>query len=62
MFSVQRQRQLPTAVPGTFIRPSTPRFSKSCNGAIASPALDDQANLMKSQATSAAVSPPALAR
>src|SRR6516225_5170899 len=34
MSSVQRQRQLPLARPGTFIRASAPKLSKSCNGAI----------------------------
>ena len=36
--SVQRQRQLPSARPGTFIRASVPRLSTSCSGAIASAA------------------------
>src|SRR5437879_8097943 len=36
--SVKRQRQLPSALPGWFIRASLPRLRTSCNGAIASAA------------------------
>jgi hypothetical protein len=36
MFSRTRQRQFPSALPGTFIRASLPRSSRSCNGGIAS--------------------------
>ena len=50
--SVLRQRQLPSARPGTFIRASLPRFSKSCNGAIESAATDDQAICIKARAGS----------
>src|ERR1700688_2929878 len=35
MSCVQRQVQFPSGCPGMFIRASVPRFSKSCNGAIA---------------------------
>src|SRR4030095_7624524 len=38
--SVHPQRQFPAATPGTFILPSTPRFSRSCSGAMARPAFD----------------------
>src|SRR5437762_14216847 len=34
MASVERQRQLPCAVPGWFIRASFPSLSPSCSGAI----------------------------
>src|SRR5262249_45589469 len=39
--SVLRQRQLPSARPGTFIRASRPRLRTSWSGAIASAAIDD---------------------
>src|SRR5215471_965389 len=52
IFSVLRQRQLPSARPGTFIRASFPRFSKSCNGAIASAATEDHARPINAGATS----------
>ena len=45
---VQRQRQLPSGRPGTFIRASSPRFNKSCSGAIASAAMEDHANFHQS--------------
>jgi hypothetical protein len=38
MASVQRQRQLPSVRPGWFMRASSPRFSRSCSGAMASAA------------------------
>jgi len=44
MLSVDRQRQFPSDRPGTFIRASLPRFSKSCSGLIASAATEDHAN------------------
>ena len=50
--SVQRQRQLPLARPGTFIRASCPKFSKSCSGAIARAAAEDQANPISAGAAS----------
>src|SRR5882724_556204 len=50
MSSVARQRQLPSARPGTFIRASLPRLSRSCNGAIAIAAADFQANSINSKA------------
>src|SRR5215813_15063889 len=53
--SVERQRQLFSGLPGTFIRASLPRLSRSCNGAIASAATDDHARLSNAGATSAPV-------
>src|SRR4029453_7970235 len=50
--SGQRQRQLPSALPGWFIRSSLPRLRTSCSGAIASAAADDQASPNKAGATS----------
>jgi len=50
--SVQRQRQLPSTLPGKFMRASAPRLSRSCNGAIAGAALEDHAKRISSQATS----------
>src|SRR5258707_4362728 len=50
--SVQRQRQLPSVLPGRVIRASAPRLSKSCNGAMASPATEDHARRISSHATS----------
>src|SRR6516165_464693 len=50
--SVQRQHQLHSTLPGTFMRASAPRLSRSCNGAIASAALEDHAKWISSQATS----------
>src|SRR6516164_660619 len=50
--SVQRQRQLPSTLPGRFIRASAPKLSRSCKGAIASAALEDHAKRISSQATS----------
>jgi len=50
--SVQRQRQLPSATPGTFIRASLPKFSKSCSGEMARAATEDQANSIKAAAAS----------
>src|SRR5437660_1923223 len=44
--SVKRQRQLPSGWPGTFIRPSLPRFNTSWRGAIATAATEVQANSM----------------
>src|SRR5262249_25346859 len=41
--SATRQRQLPSALPGWFIRASLPRLRTSCSGAIASAATDDHA-------------------
>jgi hypothetical protein len=49
--SVQRQLQLPSGRPGTFIRASGPRLSRSCRGAMARAATDDHARRIKSQAT-----------
>src|SRR5262249_34526825 len=50
--SVQRQRQLPSALPGWFIRDSLPRLRTSCSGAIASAADDDHASPSNAGATS----------
>src|SRR5215468_4733305 len=50
--SRKRQRQLPPARPGTFMRLSAPRFRRSCSGAIVSAALDDHASLISSEAAS----------
>src|SRR2546428_439978 len=50
--SVLRQRQLPSALPGWFMRASLPRLRTSCNGAIASAATDDHARRNKTGATS----------
>jgi hypothetical protein len=55
--SVQRQRQLPSALPGWFIRASLPRLRTSCNGAIASAATDDHARPNKADAASVLVPP-----
>src|SRR5438067_1761963 len=52
MSSVERHRQFPSARPGVFIRASLPRFSKSGSGAMASPAIEDQANSIKACAAS----------
>ena len=49
--SVQRQVQLPSARPGTFIRASGPRLSRSCRGAMASAAADDHARRINSRET-----------
>jgi hypothetical protein len=49
---IARQRQFPSGSPGTFIRPSRPRLSTSCNGAMASAARDDQARRINSGAAS----------
>ena len=57
MCRVARQRQLPSATPGTFIRPSFPMFSKSCNGVIASAAGDDHARRINSGAASRSLPP-----
>src|SRR5439155_1202156 len=57
MVSVQRQRQLPSALPGWFIRASLPRLRTSCNGAVASAATDDHARRNKAGAASALVPP-----
>src|SRR5881397_1172077 len=53
--AVQRQRQLPSALPGWFIRASLPMLRTSCNGAIASAATDDHATRNKAGVTSALV-------
>src|SRR5438128_1628187 len=53
--SVQRQRQLPSAFPGWFIRASLPRLRTSCNGAIASAAADDHARPSKAGVASSLV-------
>jgi hypothetical protein len=50
--SVQRHAQLPSARPGTFIRASAPRLSRSCSGAMAMAAIEDHARRIKLQATS----------
>src|SRR5258707_6871572 len=50
--SEKRQRQFPSARPGTFIRLPMPKSRRSCNGAIASPATDDQARRIKAGAAS----------
>src|SRR5262249_18876775 len=55
--SVQRQRQLPSTLPGRFMRASAPKLSRSCNGAIASAALEDHAKWISSQATSSLLPP-----
>src|SRR5262245_311408 len=47
--SVARQVQLPSGRPGTFIRASRPRLSRSCRGAIASAAIDDHAVRINSE-------------
>ena len=52
MSSVHLQHQLPSRLPGTFIRASLPRLSRSCNGAIASAAMDDHARRTSSGAAS----------
>jgi hypothetical protein len=52
MSSGQRQRQLPAARPGTFIRASVPRLSTSCSGAIASAAFEDHASCINVGAAS----------
>ncbi len=44
-----RQRQLPSALPGRFIRASDPRFNTSWSGAMASAAADNQARRISSQ-------------
>ena len=44
MSSVHRQRELPSARPGTFIRAAAPRLSRSCGGTIASAAAEDHAS------------------
>src|SRR5208282_1148605 len=54
MSSVHRQRQLPSARPGRFIRASLPRLRRSCNGVIANAATDDHAKLINTEATSRA--------
>src|SRR5262249_39070249 len=50
--SVQRHAQLPSVRPGTFIRASAPRLSRSCSGAMARAAIEDHANCIRLQATS----------
>src|SRR5271165_1653407 len=50
--SVQRQSQLPSTLPGRFMRASAPRSSRSCNGTMASAATEDHAKRISSQATS----------
>src|SRR6202022_3384240 len=55
--SVQRQRQLPWARPGTFIRAPRPRLSTSCRGASVSAAMEDHARPI-SAATASRPSPP----
>src|SRR6266566_9624203 len=42
--SVERHRQFPSVRPGTFMRASAPRFSKSCKGVIARAAGEDHAS------------------
>jgi len=49
---VQRQRQLPSTLPGRFMQASAPRLSRSCNGAMASPAAEDHAKRISFHATS----------
>src|SRR5262245_17147501 len=53
--SLERQRQLPSALPGRFMRASSPRLRTSCSGAIASAAADDHASPSSAGATSAAL-------
>jgi hypothetical protein len=50
--SEQRQRQLPSMLPGRFIRASAPRLSRFWSGAIASAAGEDHAKRISSPATS----------
>jgi hypothetical protein len=52
MSSGQRQRQLPSARPGVFIRASAPRLSTSCSGTTASAAPEDHANSINAGAAS----------
>src|SRR5262249_28186515 len=47
-----RQRQFPSARPGTFIRASAPKLSTSCSGASVSAATDDQASRTSDAAAS----------
>ena len=49
---VHRQRQLPSASPGRFMRASLPRLSTSCKGAIASAAAEPHATSTSAGATS----------
>src|SRR5271165_5252544 len=53
MFSGQRQRQFPLAVPGTFMRVPAPRSRRSWTGAIVRAAMDDHARRISSGAASA---------
>jgi len=50
--AVHRQRQLPSARPGTFIRASSPRLRTSWNGAMARADADDHARPSSAGATS----------
>src|SRR5215471_18730813 len=50
--SFKRQRQFPSAQPGTFMRLSAPKFRRSCIGAIVSAASDHHAKLINSEAAS----------
>ncbi len=55
MSSVKRQHQFASAEPGKFIRASEPKLSKSCKGAIASPATEHHAMWSNSASDFAAI-------
>ena len=52
MASVARQFQFPLGRPGVFMRASFPKLRRSCNGAMLSAALDDQARRIRAGAAS----------